>query len=158
MCCTHLLLLLLFRCHKKESDLANALLQWRNIESALISKEAECSKLLSEKRSLNDAFADLQNQLENVSTAAAVTGGGFPNRCLRVEQMEGVLSDAKNQLTSEILRRVEMENQVQTLKEQLDLQRNISEQVLQRQATMQIGVPGGGGGEKRPYAAFVCCV
>lgn len=44
-------------------------------------------------------------------------------------QMEGVLSDTKNQLTSEILRRVEMENQVQTLKEQLELQRNISEQV-----------------------------
>lgn len=44
--------------------------------------------------------------------------------------MEGVLSDTKNQLTSEILRRVEMENQVQTLKEQLELQRNISEQVL----------------------------
>lgn len=44
--------------------------------------------------------------------------------------MEGVLLDTKNQLTSEILRRVEMENQVQTLKEQLDLQRNISEQVL----------------------------
>lgn len=44
-------------------------------------------------------------------------------------QMEGVLLDTKNQLTSEILRRVEMENQVQTLKEQLDLQRNISEQV-----------------------------
>lgn len=44
-------------------------------------------------------------------------------------QVEGVLSDTKNQLTSEILRRVEMENQVQTLKEQLDLQRNISEQV-----------------------------
>lgn len=44
--------------------------------------------------------------------------------------MEGVLSDTKNQLTSEILRRVEMENQVQTLREQLELQRNISEQVL----------------------------
>lgn len=44
-------------------------------------------------------------------------------------QVEGVLSDTKNQLTSEILRRVEMENQVQTLKEQLELQRNISEQV-----------------------------
>lgn len=43
--------------------------------------------------------------------------------------MEGVLSDAKNQLTSEILKSVEMENQVQTLKQQLDLQRNISEQV-----------------------------
>lgn len=44
-------------------------------------------------------------------------------------QVEGVLADTKNQLTSEILRRVEMENQVQTLKEQLELQRNISEQV-----------------------------
>lgn len=44
--------------------------------------------------------------------------------------MEGALADTKNQLTSEILRRVEMENQVQTLKEQLELQRNISEQVL----------------------------
>lgn len=44
-------------------------------------------------------------------------------------QVEGVLAETKNQLSSEILRRVEMENQVQTLKEQLDLQRNISEQV-----------------------------
>lgn len=44
-------------------------------------------------------------------------------------QVEGVLSDTKSQLTSEILRRVEMENQVQTLKEQLELQRNLSEQV-----------------------------
>lgn len=43
--------------------------------------------------------------------------------------MEGVLSVTKNQLTSEILKRVEKENQVQTLKEQLDLQRNISKQV-----------------------------
>lgn len=61
-------MLLFFRCRKKESDLANALLQWRNIESALISKEAEYSKLLSEKRNLSDAFSDLQNQLENVCT------------------------------------------------------------------------------------------
>lgn len=44
-------------------------------------------------------------------------------------QVEGILADTKNQLTSEILRRVEMENQVQTLKEQLELHRNISEQV-----------------------------
>lgn len=47
----------------------------------------------------------------------------------RHHQVEGVLTDTKNQLSSEILRRVEMENQVQTLREQLDLQRNISEQV-----------------------------
>lgn len=70
LCCVQLLnMLLSFRCHKKESDLANALVQWRNLESALISKEAEYSKLLSEKRNLNDAFADLQNQLENVCTS-----------------------------------------------------------------------------------------
>lgn len=79
MCRNQLLKLLLFsRCHKKENDLSNALLQWRNIESAFISKEAEYSKLLSEKRNLSDAFADLQNQLENVRTrahAAAVTRG-----------------------------------------------------------------------------------
>lgn len=52
--------------------------------------------------------------------------------CLRrflCVQVESVLSDAKNQLGSEILRRVDMENQVQTLREQLELQRNISEQV-----------------------------
>lgn len=60
-------MLLSFRWHKKESDLANALVQWRSIESALISKEAEYSKLLSEKRNLGDAFSDLQNQLDNVS-------------------------------------------------------------------------------------------
>lgn len=49
--------------------------------------------------------------------------------CVCGHQVEAVLTDAKNQLSSEILRRVEMENQVQTLKEQLELQRNISEQV-----------------------------
>lgn len=40
-----------------------------------------------------------------------------------------MFADTKNQLTTEILRRVEMENLVQTLKEQLELQKNISEQV-----------------------------
>lgn len=62
-------ILLFSRCLKKESDLANALIQWKNIESALISKEAEYSKLLSEKRSLNHAFTDLQDKMENVCTS-----------------------------------------------------------------------------------------
>lgn len=44
-------------------------------------------------------------------------------------QAERLLAETKNQLSSEILRRVEMENQVQTLKEQLELQKNISRQV-----------------------------
>ncbi|XP_044044743.1 lamin L3 isoform X1 [Siniperca chuatsi] len=97
------------RNQKKESDLVNALAQWRNVEATLSSKDAEYTKLLSENRRLNDDFTDLQGQLEN---------------------LEGVLADTKNQLSSEILRRVEMENQVQTLKEQLELQRNISDQEI----------------------------
>ncbi|GLD66984.1 lamin-L(III)-like isoform X1 [Lates japonicus] len=97
------------RSQKKESDLANALAQWRKVEAMLSSKDAECIKLLSENRRLTDDFTDLQSQLENV---------------------EGALSDTRNQLSSEILRRVDMENQVQTLKEQLELQRNISEQEI----------------------------
>ncbi|KAM8762115.1 lamin L3 isoform 1-T1 [Acanthopagrus schlegelii] len=97
------------RNQKKESDLANALAQWRKAEVTLSSKDAEYRSLLSDNRRLNDDSTELQGQLQNV---------------------EGVLADTKNQLTSEILRRVEMENQVQTLKEQLELQRNISEQEI----------------------------
>ncbi|XP_059213880.1 lamin L3 isoform X1 [Centropristis striata] len=97
------------RNQKKESDLVNALAQWRKVEANLSSKDAEYTKLLSDNRRLNDDFSDVQGQLESV---------------------EGVLSDTRNQLSSEILRRVEMENQVQTLKEQLELHRNISEQEI----------------------------
>lgn len=66
----------------------------------------------------------LNEQRDQVSDLCVCVflGGG-------VHQMEAVLADAKNQTTSEILRRVEMENQVQTLREQLELQKNISEQV-----------------------------
>ncbi|XP_026234902.1 lamin L3 isoform X1 [Anabas testudineus] len=97
------------RSQKKENDLANTLAQLRKVEAALSCKDAEYTKLLSDNRRLNEDFTDLQSQLESV---------------------EGTLADTKNQLSSEILRRVEMENQVQTLKEQLELQRNISEQEI----------------------------
>ncbi|XP_070829702.1 lamin L3 isoform X1 [Chaetodon trifascialis] len=97
------------RNQKKESDLANALAQWRKTEATLSSKDAEYTQLLSENRRLHDDFTDLQGQLENV---------------------ERVLTDTKSQLTSEMLRRVEMENQVQTLTEQLELQKNIHEQEI----------------------------
>lgn len=54
------------RNQKKESELANALTQWRKVEATLSSKDAEYTKLLSENRSLSDEFTDLQSQLENV--------------------------------------------------------------------------------------------
>ncbi|XP_068171427.1 lamin L3 isoform X2 [Antennarius striatus] len=97
------------RAQKKEKDLVHAVAQWRAAEVALSSREAEVSKLLTEKRGMTDDLADLQGHVEHV---------------------EGTLADTKNQLTTEILRRVDMENQVQTLKEQLHLQRNISEQEM----------------------------
>uniref|UniRef100_A0A3P8VJS0 Lamin L3 n=1 Tax=Cynoglossus semilaevis TaxID=244447 RepID=A0A3P8VJS0_CYNSE len=104
---SHVIVHFLCRHQKKESDLANTVSQWKRVEASLTAKDAECSKLLSDNRRLQDDVADLQGQLEN-----------------------SVLSDAKNQLGSEILRRVDMENQVQTLREQLELQRNISEQEI----------------------------
>ena len=40
-----------------------------------------------------------------------------------------MLRETQTQLSSEVLRRVDLENRMQSLKEQLDLQRNISDQV-----------------------------
>uniref|UniRef100_A0A8C7Y3B9 Lamin L3 n=1 Tax=Oryzias sinensis TaxID=183150 RepID=A0A8C7Y3B9_9TELE len=73
---------------KKENDLAAAVTQRRKVEAVLSSKEAENRKLLSENGRLGGEVADLQ--------------------------AERLLAETKNQLSSEILRRVEMENQVQT--------------------------------------------
>lgn len=55
-----------------------------------------------------------------------------------------VLADTKNQLSSETLRRVEMESQVQTLKENLKLHKNVSEQDILKIQNRQ-KTPGGGG-------------
>ncbi|KAF3833273.1 hypothetical protein F7725_026938, partial [Dissostichus mawsoni] len=85
-------------------DYGNLFEDYRKIQASC--KDAEYKNLLSENRRLHNDFADLQGQLENV---------------------EGVLSETKNQLSSEILWRVDLENQVQTIKEQLELQRNITE-------------------------------
>ncbi|CAJ1048657.1 lamin L3 isoform X2 [Xyrichtys novacula] len=97
------------RKQKDESDLANAFTQWKKAEAALSAKDAEYTRLRSDNNRLMDDFLDLQEQLKNA---------------------ESVLDDTKKQLSSEILRRVEMENQNQTFKEQLELQRNISEQEM----------------------------
>ncbi|KAF7645042.1 hypothetical protein LDENG_00211160, partial [Lucifuga dentata] len=105
----HLLVVFFIRGQKKEADLANALVQWRKVEAALNSKDVEFKNQLAESKRLKDDIVDLQVQLENV---------------------EGVLADTKTQLSSEMLRRVEVENQMQTLKEQLELQKNISEQEI----------------------------
>ncbi|XP_068566790.1 lamin L3 [Cebidichthys violaceus] len=97
------------RNQKKESDLTAALAQWRQLEATLSSKDAAFTELLSDNRRLSEEFTDQSSQLENV---------------------EGALAATKNQLSAEILRRVDLENQVQTLKEQLGLQMNLSQQEI----------------------------
>lgn len=47
-----------------------------------------------------------------------------------VLQLETALQNAKAQLNAEMLQRVDVQNQVQTLKEQMDFQKHISEQVF----------------------------
>lgn len=44
-------------------------------------------------------------------------------------QLEAALSEAKKQLQDEMLRRVDAENRLQTLKEELDFQKNIYSEV-----------------------------
>ncbi|XP_059363970.1 lamin-A-like [Carassius carassius] len=89
---------------KKESDLESALARLKDLEALLNSKDASLSTALGEKRSLEVEGRDLKAQLA---------------------KLEGSLNDAKKQLQDEMLRRVDAENRIQTLKEELDFQKNI---------------------------------
>uniref|UniRef100_A0A4W5QDE0 Lamin A n=1 Tax=Hucho hucho TaxID=62062 RepID=A0A4W5QDE0_9TELE len=89
---------------KKESDLEAALARLRDLEALLNSKDASLSTALGEKRSLDAEVRDLKAQLAKLETG---------------------LSDAKKQLQDEMLRRVDAENRLQTLKEELQFQKNI---------------------------------
>ncbi|XP_030622129.1 lamin L3 isoform X2 [Chanos chanos] len=100
---------LLARNNKNESELNTAVDQWRTLEAALNSKEAECANLLSGNRRLETEISDVKTQLVNVELA---------------------LKNAKSQLNSEMLRRVDAENQIQTLQEQLDFQKHVSDQEM----------------------------
>ncbi|KAJ7994751.1 hypothetical protein DPEC_G00252730 [Dallia pectoralis] len=92
---------------KKEAECNMAVGQWRNLEAVLNSKDAELANQLADNRRQQEVVTDLQAQVAN---------------------LERVLAEAKIQLNSEMLRRVDLENQVQTLKEQLEFQESISKQ------------------------------
>lgn len=49
--------------------------------------------------------------------------------CPLLLKLDGTLSDAKRQLQDEMLRRVDAENRLQTLKEEMEFQRNIHNEV-----------------------------
>uniref|UniRef100_A0A665UDN9 IF rod domain-containing protein n=1 Tax=Echeneis naucrates TaxID=173247 RepID=A0A665UDN9_ECHNA len=89
---------------KKESDLEAALARLRDLEALLNSKDASLTTALGEKRALEAEVKDLKAQLA---------------------KLDGNLADAKKQLQDEMLRRVDAENRLQTLKEELEFQKNI---------------------------------
>lgn len=89
---------------KKEADLESALARLKDLEALLNSKDASLTTALGEKRSLEVEVRDLKAQLA---------------------KLEGSLNDAKKQLQDEMLRRVDAENRIQTLKEELEFQKNI---------------------------------
>lgn len=95
---------------KSEAELSTALSRWRTAETALTSRDAEVSKLLSTNRRLEEQAAQREEQLHRV---------------------EEKLSETKQLLDSETMRRVDLENQVQTAKEQLAFQKSLSEQETQ---------------------------
>ncbi|XP_004573605.2 lamin-A [Maylandia zebra] len=94
---------------KKESDLEAALVRLRDLEALLNSKDAALSTALGEKRTLEAEVKDLKAQLA---------------------KLEVNLADAKRQLQDEMLRRVDAENRLQTLKEELEFQKNIYNEEL----------------------------
>lgn len=94
---------------KKESDLEAALARLRDLEALLNSKDASLTTALGEKRALEGEVKDLKAQLA---------------------KLDGNLTDAKRQLQDEMLRRVDAENRLQTLKEELEFQKNIYNEEL----------------------------
>ncbi|XP_014647471.1 PREDICTED: lamin isoform X2 [Ceratotherium simum simum] len=102
---------------KKEGDLMAAQARLKDLEALLNSKEAALSTALSEKRTLEGELHDLRGQ---------------------VAKLEAALGEAKKQLQDEMLRRVDAENRLQTLKEELDFQKNIYSEELRAQHEDQV--------------------
>uniref|UniRef100_A0A8C6UYR8 Lamin A/C n=1 Tax=Neogobius melanostomus TaxID=47308 RepID=A0A8C6UYR8_9GOBI len=94
---------------KKEADLASAQLRLKDLEALLNSKDASLATALGEKRTLEVENRDLKAQVSKLDTS---------------------LAEARKQLQDEMLRRVDGENRIQTLKEEIEFQKNIhSEEV-----------------------------
>lgn len=94
---------------KKEADLEAALVRLRDLEALLNNKDASLSTAMGEKRALEAEVKDLKAQLA---------------------KLDGSLADAKRQLQDEMLRRVDAENRLQTVKEELEFQKNIYSEEL----------------------------
>ncbi|XP_055368685.1 lamin-A-like isoform X3 [Betta splendens] len=94
---------------KKESELGGALQRLKDLEALLNSKDASLTTALGEKRNLDVENRDLKAQVAKLDTT---------------------LGDVRKQLQDEMLRRVDGENRIQTLKEELEFQKNLHSEEL----------------------------
>ncbi|NWX42408.1 LAML3 protein, partial [Steatornis caripensis] len=94
---------------KKEADLNVAQARMRELHAQLTAKEADLAKALNENRSLENDLRELKDQVVTLQLS---------------------LEDTKKHLHSEMLRRVDLENHVKTLQEQMMFQKRLHEDEL----------------------------
>ncbi|NWJ10633.1 LAML3 protein, partial [Crypturellus undulatus] len=94
---------------KKEADLSLAQARVKDLDAQLNAKEADLATALSENRSLEKDLQDLKEQVVTLKLS---------------------LEDTKKHLHSEMLRRVDLENQMKTLQEQMAFEKCLHEDEL----------------------------
>ncbi|KFW71982.1 Lamin-L(III), partial [Pygoscelis adeliae] len=94
---------------KKEADLNLAQARMRDLDAQLNAKEADLATALNENRSLENALCELKDQVVTLKLS---------------------LEDTKKHLHSEMLRRVDLENHMKTLQEQMTFQKRLHEDEL----------------------------
>ncbi|KAM7102853.1 lamin-B3-like [Ciconia maguari] len=94
---------------KKEADLNQAQARMRDLDAQLITKEADLATALNENRSLENDLRELKDQVVTLNVS---------------------LEDAKKHLQSEMLKRVDLENHMKTLQEQMTFQKHLHEDEL----------------------------
>ncbi|XP_009571997.1 PREDICTED: lamin-L(III)-like [Fulmarus glacialis] len=94
---------------KKEADLNLAQARMRDLDAQLNAKEADLATALNENRSLENDLRELKDQVVTLKLS---------------------LEDTKKHLHSEMLRRVDLENHMKTLQEQMTFQKRLHEDEL----------------------------
>ncbi|NWV83500.1 LAML3 protein, partial [Dasyornis broadbenti] len=94
---------------KKESDLNLAQARVRDLDAQLNAKEADLATALNENRTLENELRELKDQVLSLNLS---------------------LEDTKKHLHSEMLRRVDLENHMKTLQEEMTFQKRLHEDEL----------------------------
>ncbi|XP_032050883.1 lamin-L(III)-like [Aythya fuligula] len=94
---------------KKEADLNLAQAHVRDLDAQLNAKEADLATALNQNRSLENDLHELKDQIVTLKLS---------------------LEDAKKHLHNEVLRRVDLENHMKTLQEQMTFQKHLHEDEL----------------------------